>query len=363
MSFDFKNYMVKYTNVTEKNVPFKTLVSYIKSYYNKNIDFFSSNGLTNCPTFGGEHRNRFMGIVSVDDTHYKQYIKESKNIDHTFEVSSNPVFVSLFFAASFDNKTAAAYLEFLAFVMYSSKFKKYFPYGAKQPVMDVLFNRELDNNTFIYKYKQVGRVLNITVETFMRHFGDKLYRATDDDVVKMLNSLSTRINELLKKISQKYYELEKHDNTAMFIEKTVMDEETMITVNTDHNKLQSLVALFRDEELKYGVKVKVYTLVDKQHNYFNAMQGVYKSNFKDILDLLKEMVNVFIRKRNQDMITFEKYFAHDVFKGTVKSFEITNLHITLAKSQNISTSKQGEFRQIVERYIALRVREIIKEVK
>jgi hypothetical protein len=63
------------------------------------------------------------------------------------------------------------------------------------------------------------------------------------------------------------------------------------------------------------------------------------------------------------MFTFEKYFAHDVFKGTIKSFEITNLHVTLAKAAGISTSRQGEFRTIVERYIALRVREIIKEVK
>lgn len=363
MSFDLKQFFIKNTNLNEKNVPYKPLSNYVADYYNKNVDFFSSNGLTNCPTFGGEYRNRFLGTVSLDEAQYKEYIKASKNVDHTFEVSSNPVFVSLFFAAAFDKKNTHSYMNFLAFIMYSSKFKKYFPYGTKAPVMDVLYNKVLDNNTYIYKYKIISKVIEVTVDTMLKDVGEKLYRASDDDVLKILNSLSTRVNELLKKISIKYYDLEANDNTAMFVEKEVLDEETMITVNTDHNKLITLISLFREEELKYGVKVKVYSILDKKHEYFIQMQGIYRSNFGDVMTLMKEMINVFIKKRSQDMITFETHFAHDVFSGSVKSFEITNLHITLAKAAGVTTSKQGEFRTIVERYIALRVREIIKEVK
>lgn len=363
MSFDLKNYFIKNTNINEKAVPYKPLLSFIEDYYKKNVDFFSSNGLTNCPTFGGENRNRILGTASLDESDYKEYIKVSKNVDHTFEVSSNPVFVALFFAAAFDKKHTASYMNFLAFIMYSSKFQKYFRYGTKEPVMDVLYNKVLDNNTYIYKYKIISKVLEVTVDTMLKDVHQKLYRATDDDVLKILNSLSTRVNELLKKISIKYYDLEKNDNTAMFIEKDTMDEDTMITTNTDHNKLMSLISLFREEELKYGVKVRVYSIVDKKHDYFPQMQNIYRSNFGDVISLLKEMINTFIKKRSQDMLTFEKHFAHDVFIGSVKSFEITNLHITLAKAAGISTSNQGHFRQIVERYIALRVREIIKEVK
>ena len=363
MSYDLKNFMLKYTNINEKAVPFKPLSGYITEYYKKNVEFFSSNGLVNCPTFGGEHRNRLLGVVSLDETEYKHYIKESKNVDHTFEVSSNPVFVSLFFAAAFDRKLAHSYMNFIAFVMYSSKFKKYFPYGTKEPVMDVLYNKVLDNNSYIYKYKIISKVLEVTVDTMMADVGEKLFRCTDDDVLKILNSLSTRVNELLKKVSIKYYDLEKNDNTAMFIEKDVMDEDIMITVNTDHNKLVSMISLFREEELKYGVKVKVYSIVDKQHEFFIQMQQIYKTNMGDVIKLLKEMVNTFIKKRSHDMIAFEKHFAHDVFTGSVKSFEITNLHITIAKAAGITTSKASAFRKILERYIALRIREIIKEVK
>lgn len=363
MSFDFKKYMISETLVTEKNVPFKQLIALIKDYYTKNVDFFSSNGLTNCPTFGHEYRNRFLGCMSLEEKGYSKYIKESKNIDHTFEVSSNPLFVTLYFASVFDTKNRYEYMNFLAFIMYSSKFRKYFPHGTKQPVMDVLYNKHLDNNTFIYKYKLISKVLGMTVETMVEHFGTRFDRATDEDVLNILNSLSTRINELLKKISIKYYDLDDQYNVAMFIEKDVMDEDTMITANTDHNKLMTLMSLFKEEEMKYGVKIKVYSIVDKQHIFYNDMVNIYKTNLKDIYTLLSEMINVFIRKRNQDMITFETHFAHDVFIGSVKSFEITNLHVTLAKSQNIPTSKQSDFREVVERYIALRVREIIKEVK
>lgn len=48
-----------------------------------------------------------------------------------------------------------------------------------------------------------------------------------------------------KKISQKYYILDDQYNVAMFIEKDVMDEDTLITANTDHNVYDTYIIIQR----------------------------------------------------------------------------------------------------------------------
>lgn len=361
-TFDLKNYFRLNTNVSEKFVPNKSLIKFIQDYYNKNVTFFSSNGLNDCPTFGNEYRNTLLGCLGLDEQDYLGYIKNSKNIDHNLKVSTNSTFVGLILSASADKKNTAFYMEFLAFIIYSSKFVKYFKFGTKKVVMDELFNHHLDNNSFIYKYRNISKVLQVTVDTLLKSVGDDIYRCSDRDILLILNSLSTRINLLIRKIAEKYYELDK-TNSVTFVEKSIMSEDQFISVNTNSNKLQSLMYKFKDEELKYGVKIKIYKIVDANNIFYENITRLYKEDIGSVFNIFSTMLNIFITKRDDSLVSITNHFANDVYTNKIKSKELTELHDKVAVKLLIPTNKREEFRKTLERYIALRVREISRDVK
>ena len=359
MSYDMKTFFESETNVTKRNVPHKLLKSLMYEYYKKYLDFFASTGLVDCPTYGQLYRDKTLSSANLNEADYKKYLKESKNIDHTFEVSTNPLHTIFFSAAMQDPKLHTEYYEFLSFVMYSSKYRKYFKYGVKEPVMNKLYNEYLDNNSYIYKYKNIRKVLAVTIETMLKDVGPKIYNGSDDDYLKILNSLSTRINLLLNKIATKYYDLS-DSNQVMFEEASIMSEDTMILTNTDHNKIVSLMSEFKDEEIKYSFNMKIYTICDPNRKYYEAMKYTYKNALGEVFKLMNEYVNIFIKKRKaHDLPTMQKFFAYDIMSGTLKNLTITELHQKIAKLSNVSNSNASEYRKILEKYIALRMHSIM----
>lgn len=54
---------------------------------------------------------------------------------------------------------------------------------------------------------------------------------------------------------------------------------------------------------------------------------------------------------------------YDVYANKIKSKELTELHDKVAVKLLIPTNKREEFRKTLERYIALRVREISRDIK
>lgn len=361
MSYDMKLYFDNNTNVTKKNVPHKLLLAMMFDYYKKYSEFFASPGLVDCPTFGQLYKDKTLAAASLNETEYKKYLKDSKNIDHTFEVSTNPLHTIFFMAALNDPKLHKQHYEFLSFIMYSSKYRKYFKYGVKEPVMNKLYNEYLDNNSYVYKYKNVRKVLEVTIDTMLNDAGKKIFDGTDDDVLKILNSLSTRVNLLLNKIATKYYDLS-DSNQVMFEETNIMGEDTMILTSTDHNKLVGIMSDFKDEEIKYGFNMKIYLITDPKRKYYDSFKLAYKNALGEIFKLMSELINTFIRKRQaHDLPTLKKYFASDLMSGTLKSSTITDLHQKIAKLSNVSNSNANEFRKILEKYIAIRIHMIMNK--
>ena len=354
-----KEFFDTQTNVTKKNVPHKLLQALMYEYYKKYSEFFASPGLVDCPTYGQLYRDKTLASADLKEDMYKKYLKESKNIDHTFEVSTNPMHTIFFMAALNDPKLHKELYEFMSFIMYSSKYRKYFKYGVKEPVMNKLYNEHLDNNSYVYKYKNVRKVLEVTVDTMLHDVGKKIFDGTDDDVLKILNSLSTRVNALLNKIASKYYDLS-DSNQVMFQESNIMGEDTMILTNTDHNKLVSVMSDFKDEEIKFGYNMKIYKMVDPNKKFFEAFKHAYKNALGEIFLLMSEFINTFIKKRGaHDIPTMKKFFAYDLMSGTLKSLTITELHQKIAKLSNVSNSNSGEFRKVLEKYMALRIHSIL----
>ena len=361
ITYDIKTYFRENTSVNEKNVPNKALMKFIQDYKAKNVDFFSSNGLTNCPTFGAEYKRQILGTLGLEEPEYLDFIKKSKNVDHTLKESTNSVYVGLLLSASMDKRLTKSYLEFLSFIMYSSKYVKYWKYGSKQVVMDELFDNHLDNNSDIFKYKIIDKVLEEKTKTLMSHFGNDIHRCCDRDILLILNSISTRINLLLRSISEKYYKLDKTDSVT-FVEKSIMSEDEYITVNTNSNRLDNLMSKFKDEELKHGISLKVYNIVDKKHEYYTEMEQLYRAHIVKVYNLLSAMINCFLSKRDNKIETFKAHFASDVYDNKIKSKQITDIHEDIARLLNIPNSKSAIFRTILERYIALRIRQISREV-
>lgn len=355
MSYDMKNYFINNTNVNPKNVPHKLLLALMFEYYKKYSEFFASPGLVDCPTFGQLYKDKTLASANMNENEYKKYLKDSKNIDHTFEVSTNPLHTIFFMAALNDPKVYKDHYEFLAFIMYSSKYRKYFKYGVKEPVMNKLYNEYLDNNSYIYKYKNIRKVLDVTIDTMLSDVGKKVFDGTDDDVLKILNSLSTRINLLVNKIAVKYYDLS-DSNQVMFEETNIMGEDTMILTSTDHNKLVGIMSDFKDEEIKYGFNMKLYQAADPTRKYMESFKSAYKNALGEIFKLMNELINTFIKKRQaHDLPTMKKYFASDILSGSLKSSTITELHQKIAKLSGVSNSNAVEFRKILEKYLALRM--------
>lgn len=178
----------------------------INIYIGNNLSSLTDGILDNIPKISEESRMYIEEPYRIDKEAYKQIVKTSG-----FS-KSNKLFSTLRIGLilSYLNTRNKVFLLYLSVLLYSSYMTKYFRNGG--------FNRDLmkftiDNADLRTDFKRYGSLLIVlnkkleTVENLFKRKIDKYKdgKYPDDLLVSILQSISTRMNDMIKNIANKYY--------------------------------------------------------------------------------------------------------------------------------------------------------------
>lgn len=338
-------------------VDFKKIIpklnQYISAFVSRNNDFFSSNGLDFCPTFGEDMRRDFLNVTGLDVDEYFMFSRQNAVLKTGFINVNDPVNLICLLASEFGGKTNKMIRVFLMFKLYTSKYNKYFKYGVDAGTMGYLYNNILTRQTMVVG-KTIMETFNQMLDTADKLFANKLKRLNDQDILDYINSLVTRINEMLKKIANKYYETD----GRIKVEKDIVAEDILITTSSDTDRLTQVIRNFKQTE-SYGVNKEIYNLCDTK----GVFRGEFVEGHDKALDTLygiaDEMIDLNTKMEKGSIKNFKTSFSHNAFRGKLKSKDLTDMIDTYAEASGVKTNQRRAYRDVVYRYVSLRIYKIL----
>ncbi|MGL6132350.1 MAG: hypothetical protein ACRCZ9_12130 [Fusobacteriaceae bacterium] len=336
----------------ESYVDFKkkedTAIQYIVNFITTNSDVMSSDGYTKRLVFGEQRRQDMLRIYGFDQTTYKSLCKTNAILMKNFTQMNEPLnsFLLLAYANSTSSKRRV-FLDFLALKLYTSKIYRSFPNGVNVPRMQYVINHILTKKSFVVKYRSLGVIIQRVVDTFIGHFGDRLDRLTDADILDMINSMSTRVGLMVRKVAREYYESE----ARLHREKENRDRDNIQLTTNESQKIDSVINTVVQSHIRGGLDFQVLRI----------------SNATPYKDIFTDMVN----KDNDKVTSITRGLMADCVRngGHVSTIDIrTDIIGFSSKNRNPSYSSdiaylcdkyevknRKEFEKALTRYLALKL--------
>jgi len=188
----------------------------VSQFLDRNNEKLTTNGPVYRIIFSEEDANKLYEAIEVDPLTIKGIINRSPTIKSQWQIMNNPFNSAIaltirYYKVNKNPEMVNATLIYLTMSMYPSLHYKYFQYEPNENIMNYTINN-LSNK---FKIKQTGTIYAALVDTVQvsdRTYTDDLIRGTDKDIVDYIEAVKTRMNSLLRKISNEFYENDKKKN-------------------------------------------------------------------------------------------------------------------------------------------------------
>lgn len=277
--------IVKYfENIIPK---YKQTKVYISQYYRERAAILSGNGFDPAIVFGESKRKGVLNTMGVDVVDFDRYKRQHELLKRDFEVSGDALNLSLLVMSVV--KKDDDLMDFIALRMFSSYINKYFRYGLDSRRLDFTLS-QLDSSWDIIKYSNILENLNATMTTVRDTYKDRTKRLNDEDIVYVINQISSRVNDKVKKVSQRYYANEK----AFYKEKERLDSDELRHTTTETLKFDSIVKAVKHDIITNGLDVRLLKQV-KGINFKNDMVKLHKHESKILCDITSMLIDNYMR--------------------------------------------------------------------
>ena len=175
--------------------------AHIRKFIKDNINWFTSNGLTGpSMTYGPERQKALWVNFGVDLDEYKAFSKTNPTLHSGFENVSDELQVILVYAYYRTKKDI--FLYFLFFKIYTSRLAKFYKNGInKQRMTAVLEN--LPNSFDFKRFSSITELFDKKNDTAIALLVPREFKKlTDADLLSVVNTYSTRINNMLRYFSR-----------------------------------------------------------------------------------------------------------------------------------------------------------------
>lgn len=180
----------------------KMVLERINKYISDNISVLSGGLLNTSPTFSANTRDYLSVPYQINSDAWTKISRS--NQFSLMKKLATPLKLGLII--SYVDTRQAIFLNFLMILIYSSLMKKYFPNGYNNKIMKYTIDNADNRTDFKKNEGSLLVTVNKKIETFLNLFKRKLDAPiSDKDLREALQSLTTRINEAVKAISNKYY--------------------------------------------------------------------------------------------------------------------------------------------------------------
>lgn len=281
----------------------RMIVDAINRFIDKNSDYLSQIGPIHLIVMGDSDKAKIYEAINLDGKTIKSIKDKSPAIKKESFIMANPFYIALalimYHYTINPNKEMRNLISFtLAFAIYPLRHKLYYKYGVQENIMNYTINN-LSNK---YKIKQKGNLMNALTET--AHGAYELYEEDfkvfdDETVVQYILSAYTRINSVLKKISNQYYENHKQGhylNTEYDDSNPDSYRESSSSIH-DVERIVNKVAMSLTIDGPPSKIVKLAANMNKVslnelRNYLTILTS--NNNLDDIQKLLEGIIHLFI---------------------------------------------------------------------
>lgn len=222
----------------------------IEEYLDRNHDKLTTLGPTEKILFSESDKQALYDAVGLEPQQIKNATKKAKNvgwlINGTHPFNSAAALAIRYFKITKNKNMAKLTMIYLTLSLYPSIHYKYFKYSPNEKIMNYTINN-LSNK---YKIKKTGVLLTALVETAEgsdENYQDELIRGTDVDLNNYVSGIHTRVNMMIRKISNEFYE-NKDKELYINIEHESMEED---------NYREAESNIYAIEKLSNGVVLKL----------------------------------------------------------------------------------------------------------
>lgn len=362
----------------------KELELLIGNYLDRNVDKLTTSGPIHRTIFSDEETRKFFSIMDIDPNNVRAILKESNYIRGQWQIMNNPfnsvaALAIRYFKMTKQEHMMKAMITYLTLSMYPSLHYKYFKYEPNENIMNFTINN-LSNK---YKIKTTSTIYEALVET--TQLSDKTYsrniiRATDKDITDYIQAYKTRLNSMIRKLANVFYENEKKglylnqdsesndaddfrvaDNDTMVAERVSDSVSMTLSVNGPNMRIIEISARLSDIS------------VNELRNTVNSICND-RENREDIKKLTSAIIYLFIfdSKKSKDLIGTNDfvYYCLDIYKRantSDKNIEkikfildkwLNHYSATYKRSQRIATL--NNFRRALFTFIVFTIQQSVK---
>lgn len=198
----------------------------IESYLDRNHEKLTTLGPIHKILFSDLDKQVMYECTGLDVKQIKDTVKKTKYVDwlvqnHPFNAAA--MLAIRYFKNTKNKDMAKLTLIYLTLSLYPSIHSKYFQYEPNEKIMNYTINN-LSNK---YKIKKTGVLLTAIVETAEgsdENYHSNIIRGLDKDLNDYVSGIRTRINMMIRKISNEFYE-NKEKELYINIEHESMEED------------------------------------------------------------------------------------------------------------------------------------------
>jgi len=282
----------------------------IRTFMTHNHDFLSSNGFGKSrPIIPKQTQDKLRTLYTPKgDNSFKMFVKDHPLIDPSFnKVASNPIKLGL--TVSYINTKDRTYPMMILLMEFTSKMYKYFVHGINNPdKLQFIIDNKLTNQWLIKKYPTIDLVLSHMLDSVENRFKTEVMTGQDGYIIEFINSISTRINEMFKKIKNIYTNtsdssVRRYSNDGLGAD--IYDETNNNTL--DVNRLQNAVTHLIIQE-KFNKQF--YKSINKGEDYSDEIDVLFHENIDLVLTVIKTLLDEYIKTNKvYSIATLKKNFV------------------------------------------------------
>ncbi len=275
----------------------------ITDYFDRNTDKLSTAGPSQRTIFSERDMEKLYEAIEVTPAEIKAIVAKSPQIKSQWKIMNNAFNPAIamairYFTITNNKEMVTMLLIYLTLSMYPSLHYKYFQFEPNEQIMNYTINN-LSNK---FKVKQTGTIYNAMLETTQVCYNTnttKITRGKDKDLVDFIMDEKTRLNSLLKKIANEFYENNEKGHYLNLDEDVINDEvyheadsNTFAVSRTTDKVVLKLITQGPDMRLiKTSAQIcKVSS--SELRNYVNTM--VIGKNREDIRSIVESILFLYI---------------------------------------------------------------------
>lgn len=294
----------------------------IEGYIDRNMDKLNTLGPVHRTLFGDHDTKPVFDAIGIEPGQIVAHLKESTILIGKWPIMNNPFNTAItlalrYYMLSHNDDMAKATLTYLTLSMYPSLHHKYFRVSVPN---ENIMNYTINNLSNKFKIKQLGSVYAALIDTAMVCYKTneaRLKRFTDKDVLDFIQDVKTRLNSLIRKVSNEFFDNHIKGN-YMNLEVDNYDEENFRESDSNSFAVERLANSVTLKLSVQGPKLQLVQIAAKfcqvsgneLRNYTETK--ISGDNQEDIRKLVESILFLFIfdGQNNVKEVGTNKFFAY-----------------------------------------------------